>query len=94
MNFSLNETQLSGMWEALTQWGSWLLHVAIQLMPYAIAFTIIMIIFLLIKNWSKLKVAFNKDNINTYRKYKRVFWESNHWSRKDYREWKKRMDWK
>lgn len=51
----LTDTQLSGMWAALSQWWTWLLHIAIQLMPYAIAFTIILLIFHIVKNWSRLK---------------------------------------
>lgn len=41
----LTENQLSWMWTALTQWWTWLLHIAIQIMPYAIAFVVIMFVF-------------------------------------------------
>lgn len=47
--------QTSSMWTSLVNAWSWLLHIWIQLLPYAIAFTIILLIFWLIKNWSKLK---------------------------------------
>ena len=59
----LNWTQLANMWTALANWWSSLLKIWIQLMPYVIAFTIILLIFGLIKNWSKLK---NKWLSNPY----------------------------
>lgn len=87
----LTTDQLSWMWTALTQWGSWLLHIGIQIMPYAIAFTIILIIFKLIKNRSNLKnnywwekmysrwqyqIAYPWATKKEYRSYKR-FYRSN-----------------
>ena len=73
----LSQAQISGMWTALSQWWTWLLHIAIQLMPYAIAFTIILLIFWLIKNWSKLS---NKWS-TWYKKWTvdQVFWTSLAW---------------
>lgn len=52
---SLETTELSAMWTALTDWWSSLLNVGIQLLPYLVAFTIIMMVFGLIKNLWRLK---------------------------------------
>lgn len=73
MTYSLTETQLSGMGEALTNWWTWLLHIAIQLMPYAIAFVVIMFVFYFIgrlihkldvksadREWDKAEKKYNK----------------------------------
>lgn len=63
----ITSDQTSLMWSSLVNAWSWLLHIWIQLLPYAIAFTIILLIFRLIKNWSKLKT--NKwlwDPYSTY----------------------------
>lgn len=78
MTYTLNWEQLEWMWTALTTWGSNLLHICIQLLPYAIAITIILIIFLLIKNWSKLS---NKWESWYYKKWSldNVFWKSPIW---------------
>lgn len=52
---SLEANELSAMWTALTDWGSSLLNVWIQLLPYLVAFTIIMMVFGLIKNLWNLR---------------------------------------
>lgn len=57
-NVSLESDELSTIWSALTDWGSSLLNVWIQVMPYAIAMTVIMIVFGLVKNWSRLRNRF------------------------------------
>ena len=51
----ITSSQTTSMWTSLVQAWSWLVHLWIQLMPYAIWFTIIMILFALFKNWWKLK---------------------------------------
>lgn len=79
----LTDTQLSGMWTALSQWWTWLLHIAIQLMPYAIAFIIILLIFWLIKNWSKLRnkrwsetiIFKNESEYKEFKKYYNKNWD-------------------
>ena len=53
----LTSSQVVLMSEALIQWWTWLIHIAIQIMPYAIAFTIIMIVFVLVKNRSYFKTS-------------------------------------
>lgn len=57
---SLEQTELTTIGSALTEWGSSLLNVWIQVMPYAIAMTVIMIIFGLVKNWSRLRNRFGR----------------------------------
>lgn len=57
---SLESNELTTIWSALTEWGSSLLNVWIQVMPYAIAMTVIMIIFGLVKNWSRLRNRFGR----------------------------------
>ena len=57
---SIESTELTTIWTALTDWGSSLLNVAIQVMPYAIAMTVIMIVFGLVKNWSRLRNRFGR----------------------------------
>lgn len=57
-NVALESTELTTIWSALTEWWTSLLNVWIQVMPYAIAMTIIMIIFGLVKNWSRLRNRF------------------------------------
>lgn len=52
---TISSDQVQSMWTAVTTAWSWLLHIWIQLMPYAVWFTIMLIIFWLIKNWSKLR---------------------------------------
>lgn len=52
---SLEANELSSMWTALTNWGSSLLNVGIQVLPYLVAFTIIMMVFGLIKNLWNLR---------------------------------------
>ena len=52
---SLETGELSAMGTALTDWGSSLLNVWIQILPYLVAFTIIMMVFGLIKNLWNLK---------------------------------------
>ena len=52
---SLESSELSAMWTALTDWGSSLLNVGIQILPYLVAFTIIMMVFGLIKNLGNLR---------------------------------------
>lgn len=52
---SLEATELSAMWTALTDGGSSLLNVWIQMLPYLVAFTIIMMVFGLIKNLWNLR---------------------------------------
>ena len=52
---ALESNELSAMWTALTDWGSSLLNVWIQLLPYLVAFTIIMMVFGLIKNLWNLR---------------------------------------
>lgn len=54
-NNIITSEQVSWMWTALAQWGSSLLKIWIQIMPYAIAMTIILILFALVKNRSRLK---------------------------------------
>ena len=56
----LETTELTSIGSALTDWGTSLLNVAIQVMPYAIAMTVIMIVFGLVKNWSRLKNRFGR----------------------------------
>ena len=80
----LTESQLSWMWTALTQWWSWLLHIAIQVMPYTIAMTIILIVFWLVKNWSKLK-----NKWSSWKTYSSIDEYSN-----DYRVWINKKKWK
>ena len=57
---SLESNELTTIGSALTEWGSSLLNVWIQVMPYAIAMTVIMIIFGLVKNWSRLRNRFGR----------------------------------
>lgn len=81
----LSQTQLSWMWTALTQWWSGLLQIWIQLLPYAIALTVVLIIFWLIKNWSRLKVWRSDDYVvakdkNEYRDFKKHY--DKHWNLK------------
>lgn len=52
---SLESSELTSMWTALTDWGSSLLNVWIQILPYLVAFTIIMMVFGLIKNLWNLR---------------------------------------
>ena len=52
---SLESSELTSMWTALTDWGSSLLNVGIQILPYLVAFTIIMMVFGLIKNLWNLR---------------------------------------
>jgi len=52
---SLESNELTAMGTALTDWGSSLLNVWIQLLPYLVAFTIIMMVFGLIKNLWNLR---------------------------------------
>ena len=52
---SLESSELSAMWTALTDGWSSLLNVGIQMLPYLVAFTIIMMVFGLIKNLWNLK---------------------------------------
>lgn len=52
---SLEADELTSMWTALTDWWSSLLNVWIQLLPYLVAFTIIMMVFGLIKNLWNLR---------------------------------------
>lgn len=56
----LESTELTSIWTALTDWGTSLLNVWIQVMPYAIAMTVIMIVFGLVKNWSRLRNRFGR----------------------------------
>jgi hypothetical protein len=56
----LETTELTSIWTALTDWGTSLLNVWIQVMPYAIAMTVIMIVFWLVKNWSRLRNRFGR----------------------------------
>lgn len=70
----ITSNQISWMWTALVQWWSWLLHIFIQLMPYAIAFTIIFLIFGLIKNWSKLRNKWLGDSYYAWSRVKRNYW--------------------
>lgn len=73
MTFELTQDQLSGMGDALTTGWTWLLHIGIQLMPYAIAFVVIMFVFYFIgrlihrldvnsadREWSKAEKKYNK----------------------------------
>ena len=48
---SLSADELSSMWTALTDGWSSLVNVGIQLLPYLVAFTIIMMVFGLINNF-------------------------------------------
>lgn len=57
---ALETSELTSMWTALTDWGTSLLNVGIQIMPYAIALTVIMIVFWLVKNWSRLRNRFGR----------------------------------
>lgn len=52
---SLSTDELTSMGTALTDWGSSLLNVWIQILPYLVAFTIIMMVFWLIKNLWNLR---------------------------------------
>ena len=52
---SLSADELSSMWTALTDGWSSLVNVGIQLLPYLVAFTIIMMVFGLIKNLWNLR---------------------------------------
>lgn len=52
---SLSSEELSSMGTALTDGGSSLLNVWIQILPYLVAFTIIMMVFWLIKNLWNLR---------------------------------------
>ena len=57
---SLENSELTAMWTALTNWGSSLLNVWIQMLPYLVAFTIIMMVFGLIKNLWNLKAKWGR----------------------------------
>lgn len=57
---SLSADELSSMWTALTDWGSSLLNVWIQILPYLVAFTIIMMVFGLIKNLWNLRAKWGR----------------------------------
>ena len=57
---ALENTELTAMWTALTDWGSSLLNVWIQLLPYLVAFTIIMMVFGLIKNLGNLRARWGR----------------------------------
>lgn len=59
----IKNDQVQSMGTAISTWWSWLLHIWIQLLPYAIALTLIFIIFLLIKRWSKLKTSWQLNRI-------------------------------
>lgn len=52
---SLSANELTSMGTALTDWGSSLLNVWIQILPYLAAFTIIMMVFGLVKNLWQLR---------------------------------------
>lgn len=52
---ALSNEELTSMWTALTDWWSSLLNVGIQILPYLVAFTIIMMVFGLIKNLWNLR---------------------------------------
>lgn len=52
---SLEANELTSVGTALTDWGSSLINVWIQILPYLVAFTIIMMVFWLIKNLWNLR---------------------------------------
>lgn len=59
---SLEANELASMGTALTDWGSSLLNVWIQILPYLVAFTIIMMVFGLIKNLWNLRTRWGRWN--------------------------------
>lgn len=79
----ISSNQISWMWTALVQWWSWLLHIAIQLMPYAIAFVVIIFVFyyiyhLITKIWWRENSRAWKDAERRYNREKAKSYDS--WS--------------
>ena len=77
----ITSEQTSNMWLSLVNSWSWLLHIWIQLIPYAIAFTIILIIFLIVKNRSRLKSTRQLHRIHKNKKRKEraeIIWKTHY----------------
>lgn len=52
---ALEASELSSVWTAIANWGSSLVNMAIQILPYALWFTVVMIIFWIIGGWGRMK---------------------------------------
>lgn len=65
---SLTADELSSMGTALTDWWSSLLNVWIQILPYLAAFTIIMMVFGLVKNLWNLRARWGRKGWRSRRR--------------------------
>lgn len=83
----VTKDQTTSMWTSLVQAWSWLVHIWIQLMPYAIWFTVIMLLFALFKNWWRLKADWQLRRIHrnkTRKERAEIIWKTHY---NNFRNW-------